>query len=303
MALEGIRLNTDDPSLVSVREAAVVRETDLREDSYMDECLSGRRLYGDDFVMKELEHWFLEEAEGFANLGAKNRLNYRYEYHALNVAHGYQYLPAGPHNRVLSIGGAYGDELYPLRHRISRVTILEPSNSFVIDHGDGPLVEYVKPAVSGIMPFDNESFDLATCFGCLHHIPNVSTVVRELFRCLTPSGYALIREPIVSMGDWRVPRPGLTKHERGIPLQLFRHIVTTAGFIIRKETPCVFPAIPRLGVLLGRYVYNSATVVRLDALLSRLFLSNYLYHSSEWIKKFKPQAVALVLQKPAKPYG
>ena len=274
-----------------------------RHDSYLDECLGGYRLYGDDFTPMELAEWFQDEREGFADLGAKERSSYAYEYHALNEAHGFRHLPDRPFRHVLSIGGAYGDELIPMLRKVSRVTILEPSDRLAMTNIDGVPVEYVKPAVTGLMPFADATFELATCFGCLHHIPNVSTVLRELFRCLTPSGYAVLREPIVSMGDWRRPRPGLTKRERGIPLAVFRNIVSAAGFHIRRETLCVFPAIPRLGIAMGGYAYNSSIVVKLDRALSWLFASNYRYHSLSptWFEKLKPLAVALVLQKPPLP--
>src|SRR5438034_6737267 len=38
---------------------------------------------------------------------------------------------------------------------------------------------YVKPRTNGDMPFDRETFDLITCFGVLHHIANISHVMRS----------------------------------------------------------------------------------------------------------------------------
>ena len=248
--------------------------------------------------MEAVEEWFHDEEEGFANLGAKNRAQYQYEYHAWNHAHGFQYLPETRFSHVLSIGGAYGEELHPLLYRTDRVTILEPCEAFFATEIMGVPVEYVKPRVSGKMPFLDEAFDLITCFGCLHHIPNVSTVIGEAFRCLRDSGFALIREPIISMGDWRKPRRGLTRRERGIPLPIFREIIGTAGFTILKQTQCGFSLIPRLGTLLKGHVYNSTTAVKLDTILSRLFAWNDRYHPVTPWQKLKPTAVAYVLRKP-----
>lgn len=206
----------------------------------LDEYLEGKKLYGDDFSPEEIEQWFKDEEEAYANLGAKDRPENYYGAHALNHAHSFRYLLPRRFPSVLSLGGATGEELRPLLSRMEKITILEPSQAFPVKAIAGVPVEYVKPRSSGIMPFRDESFDLATCFGCLHHVPNVSTVVRELFRCLRPSGIALIREPIVSMGDWRRERAGLTKRERGLPLPIFRAIVRSAGFTIVKETRCIF---------------------------------------------------------------
>jgi ubiquinone/menaquinone biosynthesis C-methylase UbiE len=107
---------------------------------------------------------------------------------------------------VLGFGSAYGDELIPNIQRAQAVTIVDPSGAFSSDTIHGVRASYVKPTPTGALPFSEEEFDLITCFGVLHHIPNVTTVVTELVRTLQPGGHILIREPIVSMGDWRKPR-------------------------------------------------------------------------------------------------
>jgi SAM-dependent methyltransferase len=264
----------------------------------IEECLQGKKLYGDDFPPGEIDRWYQDEEEGYADLGAKDRTRYSYGYHALNHAHAFRHLPPRNFAHVLSLGGAYGEELRPLLPRAGKITILDPSVAFTVKEIAGVPVEYVKPQPSGLMPFPDELFDLATCFGCLHHVPNVSTVVREVFRSLRPSGIALIREPTVSMGDWRRPRVGLTRRERGLPLSIFRRIVQSAGFTVVKERRCVFPLIIRLRPLFGGPVYNSPTAVWLDGLLSWLFSWNSRYHCVNPLQKLQPTVVAFVLQKP-----
>ena len=271
----------------------------MKPPDLLEEYFQGKKLYGDDFSPEEIERWFNDEEDGYADLGAKDRATYRYEFLALNNAHGFRHLPPRDFGHVLSVGGAYGEELRSLLPKIGNITILDPSTAFLIKEIGGVPVEYVKPRPSGIMPFADETFDLATCFGCLHHVPNVSTVVRELFRCIQPSGIVLIREPIVSMGDWRQPRVGLTKRERGLPLSIFRDIVRSAGFAILKETKCIFPLTFRLRFLFGGPVYNSATAVWLDEMLSRSFAWNdHRYHCVRPFQKLRPTAVFFVLQKP-----
>ena len=54
----------------------------------------GRALYGDDLSGAGLEQWFAEEAEGYADLGAKDAAGYTYGYHALNRHHGFRHLPS-----------------------------------------------------------------------------------------------------------------------------------------------------------------------------------------------------------------
>lgn len=271
-------------------------QTDLSAE--VDRCLSGDKLYGDDFSPAEIEEWFRDEEEGYYSLGSKKRDGYVYGYHALNWLHGYSALPSSAFHHVLGIGSAYGDDLLPVVGRASRITILEPSEGFCVSHiGDVP-VEFVKPNPSGALPFPNCTFDLITCLAVLHHIPNVSTVVREMYRCLLHGGYALVREPIISMGDWRQPRKGLTKRERGIPFALLRNMISYSGFRIVKETKCMFPITSRARHLLRSPVYNSRLCTYIDSVICRLPVWSESYHPSHVLHKLQPNSIFFVLQRP-----
>jgi SAM-dependent methyltransferase len=264
-----------------------------------DRYFTGSELYGDSFSAEEIIQWFSDEEEGHASLWATRRKQVGYEYHALNAIHCFQYLGAPRYSHVLSVGGATGDELYPLLPRIDCITILEPSSAYVDQDIQGIPVRYVRPHPSGIMPFREQEFDLITCFGCLHHVPNVTMVIREMVRCLIPGGTLLMREPIVSMGDWRAPRVGLTKHERGIPLGVFRSIINSTGAHIVRESLGGFPLTPRLRILLRKQPYNSYVAVSLDKMLSGGFAWNYRYHPVTAFQKLTPSLVSYVLQKPS----
>ncbi|MCL6751566.1 hypothetical protein KBT16_11545 [Nostoc sp. CCCryo 231-06] len=136
-----------------------------------------------------------------------------------------------------------------------------------------------------------------TCIGVLHHIPNVTTVVKEIYRCLINDGYALVREPIVSMGDWSKPRQGLTKRERGIPVEIFRNIIKDTGFKVKRETFCCFPIIPIIYKLIRKSAYNSDVATWADARLSSLFKWNIRYHPTKVIHKFRPTSIYFILTK------
>ena len=263
----------------------------------MEIYFSGRRLYGEDLLQSEVEEWLRSEEEGFADLGAKDRRSYSYGYHAVNGAHGFQYLEDRQFKHVLGFGSAYGYELEPLMRRIDRVSLLDASPSFVVSDIDGTPVRYIKASRSGDIDLADASVDLVTCFGVLHHIPRVGHTLEEMYRVLQPGGIALIREPITSMGDWRAPRPGLTKHERGIPYELFNTMLRNAGFRIRRATPCFFPLTDRLGRLLGRPLWNSAAAVKFDALCSWLFAWNRTYHRRSFLEKVAPGHAFWVTEK------
>jgi|ERR1700674_192245 len=261
-------------------------------------CLAGEKLYGEDFDANQIRDWFDDEREGYADLGAKDLDENEYEYNALNIFHGFRHLPESTRFRkVLGFGSCFGGEFFPIANRIDRLTIIDPSDAFVRTNVFGVPCTYLKPADTGTLPFSDGEFDLITCFGVLHHIPNVSYVVSEISRCLEPGGFALIREPIVSMGDWRQPRPGLTKRERGLPLDLFRAILKSNGLSISHQGYCAFRAIPKLGDMLKLRVYNYAPLVRLDALACTLLSWNVRYHATTLWQKFRPESAYFVLKK------
>ena len=265
----------------------------------IDTYLSGEKLYGDDFGPEEIRRWFEDEKEGYADLGARDLDEHEYGYHALNVAHGFSKIESASRFRnVLGFGSCYGGEFEPIADRVDQLTIIDPSDAFVRDNVFGIPCRYMKPLESGELPFEDGTFDLITCFGVLHHIPNVSDVVGEIARVLAPGGHALIREPIVSMGDWRYPRAGLTKHERGIPVGIFRRIVEDAGLVPMHVGYCIFRPIPKFGDKLQVSVYNHQGLVKLDAWICELLSKRIRYHATNVFEKFRPESAYFTLRKP-----
>jgi SAM-dependent methyltransferase len=259
---------------------------------------AGKKLYGDDFTPDQIEEWFTAEQEAYADLGAGDRLYYRYVYHQLNIRHGYRHLGGRRFRHALGFGSAYGDEFIPIIHQVDSITILEPSDAFSSAREiSGVPCAYQKPNVDGSMAFENASFDLITCLGVMHHIPNVSKVMKECCRCLNADGVMLLREPIVSMGDWTKPRAGLTKRERGIPLRILERTIEASGLTIRHKVLCVFPAIPKLTNKFSVAAYNNPTITWLDEVLSKVFSWNVTYHRTNALAKLGPASAYYVLEK------
>ena len=254
--------------------------------------LLGERLYGEDLSAMEIAAWHEDERESYAALGAADFENYRYVYHALNVRHGWHHIPVRSYGQALGIGSAWGDEFEPVASLIEQLTVLEPSEAFVRDEVHGIPTRYEKPEVSGKLPFPGESFGLITCFGVLHHLPNPRYVLSEMRRCLQPGGFALVRESVVSMGDWSKLRPGLTKNERGIPLSIFREAVAKAGFCVERETPCMFPLVRRFA---GDAPYLDSRATALDEFVSGIMRWNLRYHAVSRFAKLRPTSVYYVL--------
>ncbi len=268
-------------------------------DQEMAQYLSGTVLYGDDFSGHQLDEWFADEEEAYAMLGAKDRAVYHFRWHTINKMHGFRHIGARVFNHALGIGSAYGDELLPVLNRLRRISILEPSDAFPQTEVNGVKVEYLKPHPTGAIPFDNSSIDLVTCFDVLHHIPNVTYVISEMGRCLSPGGFLVLREPVVSMGDWRYPRRGLTKRERGIPIDYLKRAIGDAGLAIVSEQLCMCRLVMKTWPkrLFGD-VFRTSIGVRLDAIASSMLKCNLRYHASRSWHKLRPSEVYIVATKP-----
>lgn len=271
------------------------------EKEFRSKYLSGKRLYGDDFSGHELEAWYEDERSGYKDLvGSEPTVPCKSEneYRAFNYVHGYSRIDMSRVRSILAIGAFDGRELVPVVDSRHSVTIIDPaarpSQELVARAG---VVKTVEPDPSGVLPLQDAGFDLVTCFGVLHHIANVSFVVKEIHRVLRSGGHALVREPIGSMGDWRSPRPGLTKRERGIPPGLLTEFLESAGFLIERQSMCFFAPLSALGRKLGRPLTSSTTMVRFDSALSTATRWNYRYHPESRLRRIRPGSVFFVATK------
>ncbi len=269
------------------------------------EYLSGDRLWGDDFTKNDIELWFKEECEGYANLLLESRDKYKYTYYALDKYFCYKYIPNDLNDiNILGIGSAYGHELIPFLDKAKGIDILEPSDLFLKNKLFNTPVKYTKPKSNGIFPFENDKFDLIICFSSLHHIANVTTILYEIKRVLKIGGYVLIREPISSMrepiysfSDFHKARKGLSPRERGIPIKYFRNILTKLDFIILKEFVWGMPITRHICRTLHITPYNSRFITMIDIILSKIFSFNICYHTYSLFRKLRPQCVIYILKK------
>lgn len=261
-------------------------------------ALSGDFLWGDDFTDFEIQEWFRDEEHAYADMYADTP-EYAYEHEALNRRHGFDRLPDGvTFDSVLGFGAAYGDELRPLGARIGHCVIVESADLYRGAARDqGFPVEWRQAIGSGHIDAQSEAFDLVCCLGVLHHIPNVTFVLGELVRVAKPGAHILLREPIISMGDWQRPRRGLTPRERGIPLSYFRRMLRDLPVAVVHEIPCGFSLLSLIDRRSKLRVFNNKRLVALDAFLSRASLGTYRYHGKGPWQKIRPTSVYYVLRK------
>lgn len=261
----------------------------------------GNAIYGDDFTLDEIKEWYDQEAEAYADLGSKEYDKYTYGYHELNNLHGFKYLQNKKIEHALGMGAAWGHEFYPVLDRISNLHIIEPSDNLRSDKVKNLTPIYSKPTVEGDIVYDDNFFDLVTCFGVIHHIPNITTVINELYRVTKPGGYLLLREPVISMGDWTQARKGLTRNERGIPLNKFREIFKNLNAEIVHEGLCfcMTAFFQRSWEKISKTpIYTYKSYMLLDKYLSKLFSGNLHYHATKKMERIAPQSVFYVIRKP-----
>jgi SAM-dependent methyltransferase len=263
----------------------------------MNKYFSGEKLYGDDFTLEEIREWYDQESEAYAQMYGIEVNEKSYESHTNNM-YGYKYLKNIPtFDKVLGLGSSWGYEFLPIIDKIKELSIIESSLQTRSKILGAITPVYYSPTPSGIINFPDNTFDLINVFSTLHHIPNVTFVLNELFRVLKPNGYLLLKEPIVSMGDWRFQRKGLTKNERGIPENILDEIIKNTNIcVVQKHyLACMTPFFRRLS---GNHpFFNSKLYYMLDKYLSKLFVFNISYHPTTKLKRIAPQNIFYVLRK------
>jgi SAM-dependent methyltransferase len=258
---------------------------------------SGQKLFGDDFQLEEIREWYgLEENACFEiyDEGKKRMPNNDY----LHWESGYRRALQGRSSlgKVLGLGSGNGEEFRPVRKWIEHLYIVESAEGYF--HNDAT-TSYAKAQVDGALGFADNFFDTAVNIAVLHHIPNVSHVLRELFRTLKPGGICLIKEPITTLGAWHLPRkPGLAPCERGFPRRLLDDMLRRNGFEFVHRAYFEFPPLRHLRDRGGVDIYNSKFWTAFDRICCKLTDWNYRYHRTHWLQKFAPSYVFLVLRKP-----
>jgi len=265
-------------------------------DADIQQCLSGQRLFGDSLDEEGIRKWFADEARGYFNL-SQGEAQKRSEYDALNEVTLFRHVRGRRYRTGLALGCATGQDIAPIAPLMDQIVAVEPTEDFWRDEIAGTPSSYRKPTLRGTVDMPDNSIDIATAISVLHHIPNVTEVLRELHRLLSPQGLLLLREPIVSMGDWRKPRRGLTANERGVPHRWLLDKLGAIGFEIRRKSYCEFAPLARLWHGVGVLPYQHRATMSLDLAISFATTWNIRYHRTSFFQKLMPSGVALVCRK------
>lgn len=263
--------------------------------------LEGIELLGNDLSGEDLEKWYEEEERGFYNLVAEHQSQvdevvFNLDTVAINRFHG-SYLPDRDFDQCVAIGCANGADVIALNRKIAHIIAIEPCREWWSDSHGGIPFSYRAPTLTGVMDLPDSSVDLVVALGALHHVATVETVVREMVRVLKPGGWLIIREPITSMGDFRALRIGLTRFERGIPFQMMKEFIESSDARLVKTIPCSFQAATKAFKIIGIEAHNHPWLVRLDYLLSRVFMINSKYWRPTLIDKIAPTSMVYIASK------
>jgi ubiquinone/menaquinone biosynthesis C-methylase UbiE len=263
----------------------------------MNEYFSGEKLYGDDFSFEQIQKWYDQEAESYANMYGKNTGEKDFS-HRINILYGFKYLKNIPVIEcALGLGSSWGYEFMPVIDTIKELQIIDSSQQTVSQKLGNLKPIYHLANISGKIDFPDNTFELIIVFSTLHHIPNVTFVLNELFRVLKPGGYMLLKEPVNSMGDWRMKRDGLTVNERGIPPHLLKKMIKNVKLQIVARHYFHTMASFLMRITHNNTFFQSKTYLLIDKYLSKILSFNMHYHPVNKIQRICPQAVFYVLKK------
>jgi SAM-dependent methyltransferase len=275
------------------RKSEQIKSTEIADNDFF----SGEKLYGDNFSVEQIQEWYNQESEAYAQLYGVKAQKGMYS-HCINNMYGYKYLRKIPtFDKVLGLGSSWGYEFLPIIDKIKELNIIESSLQTRSEKLGNLRPVYHTPSVLGIIDFPDNSFDLISVFSTLHHIPNVTFILKELFRVLKPGGHLLLKEPIISMGDWRKKREGLTVNERGIPEKILSKAIKEANIdIVQKHYfACMTSFFRRIAN--GHAFFRSKYYYMIDKYLSKLLSFNIIYHPTTRLKRIAPQNIFYVLKK------
>ena len=269
------------------------------------EIKDGTKLAGDDFDDKQLERWFTEEKEAFFEVDAGNSEEdpwYLYMYF-VNEILGFNlvYRHLSLIKNILVLGPGAGKEIdnFAKKNPSSVIHFLEASKNFQsILQKKFPNSLIYSPKFNGDIDIINEEIDVTCAFSVLHHIPNVSKVLKEIGRVTRSGGFLLVREPCSSMGNWNAPRSA-TPNERGISRQLMTKYAKDAGFeMVITPKAIIFEPINKFLIkTIGYKCIPFHLLYLIDRIISSALKINDHYWRDSIFKKFGPSSYFYVFKK------
>ncbi|HET7497947.1 MAG TPA: methyltransferase domain-containing protein [Candidatus Eisenbacteria bacterium] len=129
-----------------------------------------------------------------------------------------------------------------------------------------------QEADAGALPFEDASFDLATCRIAAHHFPDIAAFVREAARVVRPGGLVAVIDNVVpedpeaaaAINAWEKARD--PSHDRALPASEWRQLFQRAGLAIEHDE--AFRKARDFEAWIGRMPVDAATKERVRAMLT-----------------------------------
>lgn len=273
-----------------------------------EDIIEGKKLAGDDIAVSQLLSWYKEEEEFFNNKETKQ--------YALNTEKDYFYeylrslqfkLPKIFKNesliktlKILCIGPGDGEEVRVIKNlNTKNLIFIESSPDFIdILKKKFNSSKFLKSNPMGDFDLKNNSIDVVICYSVLHHIPNVSKILKECYRVLNENGTLLIREPCSSMGDWKNPNRKCSPNERGISKNWMCNQLKQIGFSKIKFWPIAFLPLSKIFKVIGfQSIITSSFYFYLDLFFSIIISFNNKYFRKSNFEKLAPSAFFYEIKK------
>lgn len=261
--------------------------------------LDGKNLIGDNATESQSKIWYEEESGAYAKIMNADIAPPIERSKALNSRH-YSHIFKNQKNLTgFVLGPADATELLPLSRHFKHWYAMEPAPVYQNPDYYTCKVTFVTPSPSNTLyEVPPSSIDVVFSLSVLHHIANVSNVIKEFANALKPGGLLILREPTVTMGNWDRPRKNLTPYERGLPEEYLLKTLSRYGFKIIQNKSSVFSPWNVLCSKLGLdYLGNRKWYIMVDGFLSALTYRFARYYRPHIWQKFAPSVTLLIAQK------
>lgn len=259
------------------------------------------KLPGNDHGIDNIRKWYEEEEawhDRFSN-GRNDKNDYWIVYEVFNRKYAInKHVKFSRDSKILSFGCAEGSDTSRLydEHKFQLFGVEASAELIDAFKKNNPEAVIVKAQIDGSIDYPDESFDHIFCFGVLHHIPNVSFIIKEFHRVLKTGGVAVIREPLCWMYSGKNRPDDLSPNERGIPESFFRKEFTSTGFELLEVKYSFYKPLMSLIRKFGFIDKFPGLVYHADKLLCSI-PRKHKYYPQTFLDRFTPSSAYYIVKK------
>lgn len=246
-------------------------------------------LKGNDYSKKDIEKWYREEENYHNQFKGGLSKEYWIIYEIFNYEYAFKlFVNYKKESKVLSFGCAEGNDLKKNYEKYNfKLFGIEASDELMKTFKKNfPKATIKKANIYGNINFNDNFFDYIIILGVLHHIPNVSFVLNELYRVLKIGGRIIIREPISSMRPKNKVSENdlISPNERGIPIGFIKNELEKLDLKILSISKAYYAPLIRFIKIFNFFQKMSFLVYCTDRLCCSLPFPNKYYRENIFLK-------------------